>query len=189
MKKHYTKLTAFAIAFVFFSCSDPKTNKPVSTTTADTAQTAPVAVTSKDDTEAKHWVYDSSVNEMGDALTFASIDANDLVQFAFPYNGGSVGQILIRKKNNSLDIMFSISKGQIDTDFEGTYVRVKFDDGKPQKYLVNEPSDGSTTIVFFTGVKGLLEKIKHSKKMVVEVPFYQNGLQQFVFDVEGLEWK
>lgn len=177
-------ITIFTIA-----CSNaPKNNTVVLPSVDTTALNDFEAESLMNDRGPNKWEYKTSVNAMGDESKVASIDANDLVNFDFPYNGGSQGTILIRKKNNDLDIMFMISKGQIDTDYQGTYTRVKFDGDKPKRYLMSESSDNSSDVIFFNNEKALLEKIKKAKKMVVEVPFYQNGNVQFVFNVEKLEW-
>lgn len=134
------------------------------------------------------WEYDTTINAMGEKTKNATISANDLVYFDFPYNGGSRGMVLIKKKLNNTDILFIISKGQINTDYDGTYVRVKFDDEKPKKYLMTETTDYSKEILFFTNANNLLQKIKKSKIMVIEVPFYESGNVMFKFNTENLKW-
>lgn len=134
------------------------------------------------------WEYESSENKMGEKVHFARVKATELVYFDFPYSGGSIGTVTIRKRRGDLDIIFSISKGQIDTDIDETYIRVKFDNDKPVTYSMSESADGSTDILFFNNETSLLKKIKKSKKMVVEIPFYQNGVKQFEFKVKNLNW-
>ena len=34
----------------------------------------------------------------------------------------------------------------------------------------------------------MFDTIKSSKKLVIEVPFYQEGKKQFTFDVSSLKW-
>ena len=53
---------------------------------------------------------------------------------------------------------------------------------------MSESEDGSSDILFFNNEFTLLKKIKKSKKMVVEVPFYQNGVKQFEFKIRNLLW-
>lgn len=135
-----------------------------------------------------NWEYDSTINKMGENIKFARVKSTDLVYFDFPYSGGSRGAITIRKKRGDLDIYFTISKGQIDTGIDETYIRVKFDDDKPVTYSMSESEDGSSDILFFNNESAFLKKIKKSKKMVVEVPFYQNGFEQFEFKIRNLVW-
>jgi hypothetical protein len=135
-----------------------------------------------------NWEYDSTENKMGEKVKFARVSASELVFFDFPYSGGSTGAITIRKKRGDLDIYFTISRGQIDTDIDETYIRVKFDNEKPVNYSMSEADDGSSDILFFNNKSSLLKKIRKSKRMVVEVPFYQNGVKQFEFRIRNLNW-
>lgn len=136
--------------------------------------------------DIKTWEIDSTVNDMGEKNIFATVAAKDLVELDFPYNGGSTGKILIRRKNGNLGAMFTIDKGQIDTDYDGTYIRVKFDDEAPVKWSMSTAADNSSDILFFDSESKFYNKLKKSKKVVLEIPFYQNGNKQFVFNTEGL---
>ena len=133
------------------------------------------------------WEKDSVVNDMGEKNIFYTVEANDKVDFDFPYQGGSTGALLVRTKNGKKSAMFTIDKGQIDTDYDGTYIRVKFDDEAPVKWLMAESSTGSSDVLFFENENKFISKLKTSKKVVLEVPFFRNGNRQFTFNTEGLE--
>lgn len=180
MKKLTMALLLALAAIGIYSCNSSSANPPKEKTEKKESTVTDIKK------EANTWTYDSSVNDMGDKITQATVLANELAHFDFPYNGGSQADLTVRKKNNKTDVMFYIDKGQIDTDYDGTYVRVKFDDGEPTKWLVNEASSGSSNIVFIDNVKSFLSKLKSSKKIVIEVPFYQSGNHQFVFNSENI---
>lgn len=88
-------------------------------------------------------------------------------------------------------VMFQISKGQIVTgnQVEGGSTRVRFDDEKPFTVSVTYPSDYSSDLIFLGSSKKLISKLKTAKKFLIEVEFYNEGIQQIEFDVEGLEWE
>lgn len=136
----------------------------------------------------KTWEYTNTTNDMGEKTEMAYILAQDLVKLDFPYNGGSQGKITLRKKDGAVDAMFLIDNGQIDTDYDGTYIRVKFDDEKPVKWSMSQADDNSSDVLFFNNEKKFLDKLKNSKKVVLEVPFFQNGNQQFVFNTVNLNF-
>lgn len=138
--------------------------------------------------EVKTWEYDSTTDKMGSTTQIARVYANELVQLEFPYNGGSQAKILIRKENGPTEILFVIDKGQIDTDLDGTYVKIKFDNETPKNWSMSTTSDGSSDVLFFNNESALLKKLKESKQVVLEVPFFQNGNQQFVFNTADLKW-
>jgi hypothetical protein len=134
------------------------------------------------------WIYTDSNNKMGEETKYAIIWADNLVYLDFPYDGGSQGIFQVRKSSSSLDLIFSIDKGQIDFDYSGTNIRVKFDDEKPTIWIVSESSTNDTDVLFFSAKKLFLNKLKKSKNLVLEIPFYQNGNQQFEFNIENLVW-
>ncbi len=168
----------FALTTIaFYSCGTSNAETPK--TKVETAK-----VETKEDVET--WVYQSPENEMGEKSHMARIISTNKVDFDFPYNGGSLGSITFRKKGNDLSAMFIITKGQIDFDYEGTYARIKFDDEAPIKWQMSESSTSDSEVAFFENEKKLLERFKKSKKVVVELPFYQSGNSQFTFNTEGL---
>jgi len=162
--------------------------KSCTTTSAEETTESGVKSETKSEETQNTWKYDSSKTDMGDKYLYAEVDANEKVYMDFPYNGGSTGTLLIRNKNGKKEAMFLIDKGQIDTDYDGTYVRVKFDNQPPQKWSMSGSSDNSSDVLFFENVSTFIKKVKESKKVVLEVPFFQNGNQEFVFNTENLKF-
>lgn len=136
------------------------------------------------------WVYSESEDKMGDSKKFAYVESDDLLQFQFPYDGGASSTLTIRKGPQGTDVYYKVSKGQIlaANSFDGGTVRVKFDDEKPMKIGVTGPSDHSSDIIFLDSTSKLIQKMKSSKRMVIEVEFFNEGNRQIEFNVEGLEW-
>ena len=137
--------------------------------------------------------YDTQIDEMNDSKSkFASITSDNTVDFDFPYQGGSYLKITVRyTKKWGTDVYISISQGQfICNEYEGTdYVRVRFDSGKPMKFSTNEPSDGSSDMLFLSNTKKFISLAKKAKRIRIEAPFYQAGNQVFTFTVDkSLEW-
>ena len=135
------------------------------------------------------WEYSEEVDKMtSKKIKFASIIANNLLQFDFPYDGGSLASIFLRKKDNKTDIFLTVSKGQFHGGINGGYFRARFDDAPPKKYSFSEPSDGSSDMIFLSPENEIISKMKKSKKLIIEVEFYDNGSKQIEFDVDGLQW-
>jgi hypothetical protein len=139
--------------------------------------------------QKKKWEYSKERNEMGDSIKIAMLNSTNIVHFDFPYNGGSIGRLIVRRRNRSLDLMFSVIKGQIDFDLDGIMLRVRFDDEPARKYRASQSESGSSDILFFNNENDLLARIRRSSKMAVEVPFFSHGREIFIFDVEGLEMR
>ena len=172
-------IALLAIIFALFNTS------PAPTVTSKSTDTT---VTEK--SEVPTWTYDTVKNEMGESTIMATIQSTNKVDFDFPYQGGSVGYLVIKKSaRGGLNIMYRVSNGQIDVDIiEGTDIRVKYDDENPKTYNMSSSNDNSTDVLFFNGETSVLSKIKNSKKVVVEVPFFQGGNKQFTFNTENLKW-
>lgn len=134
------------------------------------------------------WSYYENDDAMDGKYYTASIDADDLLNFDFPYSGGSTATVTIRKKRGGTDVYLRVSKGQFNSTYDGGRVRVKFDNGPTETYSFVGASDGSSDIIFFEGVKRLVAKMKRSERMIVEAEFYNNGLRKMTFQTEGLKW-
>lgn len=157
----------------------PVHNKPDSTAVADIV-TPP---------EPENWQYIDEKNKMGDRIVQAIATASNQLQFEFPYAGGSTAQVVLSKKAGQVAVILAIDKGQFMTRIDGGDVRVKFDDHSASTYSTSIAGDGSTKYIFIDNTSRFIAGIRKAKTMVIESEFYQSGLQQMEFDVEGLKWK
>ena len=144
--------------------------------------------------ELASWQYKESKDEMRNKTSyFASKLSNNAVNLAFPYQGGSKISLMLRKHSEyGNDVMFSLSKGQFTCRIDGCHISVKFDEGDVEKYSMDESESGTNDVLFISGsksIKKFMDKLKKSKKMVIEVSIYDYGRAQFTFDTQGLEWK
>lgn len=140
----------------------------------------------------KNWTYEATKDEMrGIESRFATTVSTNTVDFDFPYNGGSKLILALRKRGSEVDVMVSITKGQILCGIQNCEAAFKFDDGAVQSITMSEPDSHASDLLFVAYDKTeskIISQLKNSKKLVIEVPFYQQGKKQFTFDVSGLEW-
>ncbi len=136
------------------------------------------------------WIYETNETKMGESQKFAQIKSDDILDFDFPYQGGSESTLTVRKQKGQTDIYYQVSKGQIVSvnPVDGGTVRVKFDDEKPMNISASGASDYSSDIIFLNSTSKLISKLKSAKKMIIEVKFYDEGNRQIEFDVEGFKW-
>jgi hypothetical protein len=148
-----------------------------------------LAVTAKDTASATgKWDYENETDPMTSTLTHrASLTANAPLSLEFPY-GEVSAHITLRKKRGNTDVMFWVSKGQIEHDSYDAKIRARFDDAPSQIYKCNTAADGSTETVFIRSESDFIKKLKKSKKLLVEVEFYSNGVHIAEFDTEHLKW-
>jgi hypothetical protein len=177
-------LFVLAILATIFSGND--TNKGL----AKTEQAVTETSTEPKKSDPQNWAYSEDVDKMtSEKKYFGICNSTNEVEFEFPYQGGSNLSITIRNQNNKNEVLVSISKGQIMTSILGEkYFRAKFDDNKPVYFAYNSASDGSADVVFVENVTKFISLLKSSKKLIIELEFFNAGNKLFDFSVEGLKW-
>lgn len=142
------------------------------------------------DIKSKNWNYSTSKDELdGSASYIAEVISTNTVHFRFPYQGGSKARVTILKKENSpLFIAISISKGQFSFR-DGEIMRVKFDNDPVGGVVVSPSNNGNFNIIGVSGLDAdlLIAGIKRSKKMKLELSFYEYGNETFDFNVGDLQ--
>lgn len=138
---------------------------------------------------ASDWKYYEEEDKMtSKKIVSATVSAAEMLHFDFPYSGGSKAKFTIRKQNGRIDIYLRVSQGQFNSSFSGGNLKIRFDQNPLKVYSFSGASDGSSDIIFINSAKDIISRIKSSKKMLIEVEFYNEGLRQIEFNVEGLEW-
>lgn len=136
---------------------------------------------------ASDWDYGQTKDEMtGSINKWASNTSAELLHFAFPYEGGSSLTLTIRNRNGSNDVLLRVSEGQFLTYEQ--ICRLKFDDGKPMTVGIIEAADNSSDVIFLGSARTIMNKLKTSSTLLVEVPFHQEGRRQVHFNVKNLKW-
>jgi len=137
-----------------------------------------------------NWTYSEDADKMeGTKRYFASCVSTNEIEFEFPYNGGSYFTLTVRNMGKGNEIILQVSKGQFMTSIMSSEkCKVKFDDEKPVNFTYNSAADGSHDIIFFENSQKFLNKLKTSKKIMIEAQFFNAGSKVIEFDVEGLTW-
>jgi len=116
---------------------------------------------------------------------FLAIESDNSADFKFPYDGGSkLTLVLADTKSDEPRVVLVIDKGQYDCSIRACYGAAKFGESPVQDL---EFQEGATKeILVFTGnSKAFVANIRKFKKVIIELPFYQEGNQQFTFNTEG----
>ena len=172
-------------------CSSGK-NQEKKSVAKDTAATKTAADTPKQaNNDANSWQYEESEDKMTSGKIYiASVQSPDTAYFDFPYNGGSLFNLYIRNKEGKNDVLFTVSKGQIASSFNGSSsVRIRFDQEQPISVPYNLNADVDATTIFLSSGKKIIEKLKTAKQVIIEVEFFQVGRKQITFNVAGLKWE
>lgn len=137
------------------------------------------------------WEYANKKDKMGRGdINMASVQSSNSFNLGFPYKGEQRARLTIMNRpKDGLNILLSIEKGQIMCrSYSPCDLEISFDGEKPIIKKGSGPSDGDSTLVFITGSEKLLEQIKKSKKVAIEIEIYRNGNQVFEFETAGLNW-
>jgi hypothetical protein len=186
----YVIVGLIALSIISNLMDSPKTNKVTEDQTDALMETQDSKQDSKpEQTVVSPWAYQSETDKMsGKETYYAFATAKDLLEFEFPYNGGSEAKLQIRKKGTNTDIMLIVSKGQFIVGVDGGLAKIKFDDEPAFSIRLSSPSDYSSDVVFLGSERKLIEKLKKAKKALIEVEFYNEGIRIIEFDTFNFEW-
>jgi hypothetical protein len=181
MKKHLISALAVAtMAFFAISSGDDKkaTEEKTSTETAATEK-------------KENWEYSESEDKMdGKKFVFASSKSTNKVELKFPYDGGTTMEVNLRNDGKENEVILTLDKGSFMASVGGSQsVKVKFDDQAATEFSYGSSADGDTKMAFLNNSQSFIKKIKASKKVMIEVTFFQQGSQIFEFNTEGLKWE
>ena len=183
-----------------FNCSGKE--KPTHSTVQDTSQTtekssptqtaeASSAKTIQKNTlsaSAGKWTYEKKVNQSGSTVYKAFVTSPDVLEFNFPYTGGSTATLTIRQIDDRRTVYLEVSKGQFNRSFQGGDARLRFDGTPAIKYSFSAAENGRANIIFFDSAQALIDRIKASQKISIDVEFYAQGRRQITFKTADLDW-
>ena len=135
------------------------------------------------------WAYYERKDELRNKTEqYARVVSENKVDFNFPYGGGSRLTMTVRKSPKyGQDVIFEISKGQFVCGLYNCKGAISFD-GAAESLTLSTPADHSSDVLFATYHGAIIRKLKGSDKTIVELPFYQEGNRQFIFETRGFTW-
>lgn len=135
-----------------------------------------------------NWTYDRRRDELrGRDIVEARIRSTNSVNLGFPYGDTHLTILVRQHPEYGRDVIFIADEGQIVCSVTGCRGSISFD-GAAQRISLNDSADYNPTVVFAASAAPLIDRLKRSRRTIVELPFYQNGNPQFTFDTTGLRW-
>ena len=142
--------------------------------TANTEEVTDSVNTDTNKVSEKTWDFTSDTDDMDDSVNkYYSLRSDNFANFDFPYQGDYYLTITVRyMKKYGYDVLLNIDKGQmVGNEYNGTnYVRLRFDNGKAEKYYYNQDLTGPLGIVIGNEGKGISEKVKKNCDFNVKIP-------------------
>lgn len=135
------------------------------------------------------WTSSTATDELrGKPVHHAAVSSENSAEFDFPYGGGSTLTMTVRRHPKyGEDVIFQISKGQFVCGVYDCSGTINFG-SSAQGITLNRPADHSSDTLFVSGAASVISKLKKADKVIVELPFYQEGNRQFTFRTKGLVW-
>jgi hypothetical protein len=123
----------------------------------------------------------------GTVTQLASLRSSTVLNFDFPYSGGSTAELTIQRSPQGTRLYLQVTKGQF-VCHDSSKVEVKFDQAHIQSFSCLPASPGMANVIFLEPSEDLIAGMKATKKMVIEATFYGAGPQQMTFSPAGLNW-
>jgi hypothetical protein len=109
------------------------------------------------------------------------------LDFDFPYEGGSKGELTLRNSpKNGKDAILSVTKGQFMCGLESCRVNIRIDEGAPISMNADRAADGSSNVIFLP-YSAMVRYLRAAKVLRVEATFYDQGSRVLEFHPRGLD--
>jgi hypothetical protein len=134
------------------------------------------------------WAYQESRSPMDGEVTNRACTTSDMrLDLKFPYAGGAASLCLVKRGQKATNVYVVLTKGQLLChSFSPCTVRVKFDDRPPFSMTGVGTNDGRTNAAFLEPEKQFITALRRSKKVLIELTIYDNGVRVIDFDIDGL---
>ena len=140
---------------------------------------------------ADKWRYRVDADPMtSKKARYASIDSENTLNFDFPYQGEQHGTLILRDHPiHGRDVMITIDKGQIlCQSYEDCTIRVRFDEGSPQRWNAAGPADNRSTMIFLRNEGAFIQRLRAAKVVRIQIPVYQEGEPMLEFHIGGFDY-
>lgn len=131
----------------------------------------------------QQWQYSRTKLGEGDTQAeYAHLLSSNRIQLKYPYSAEQQGYLSVMKTASS-DIVIStgVLSGQLSCLNVPCQVSASFDDAPAQRFAVSFPKDGAQDTVLISEPELFIEQLKHSKRLQLELEFYQDGPKQLEF--------
>jgi hypothetical protein len=168
--------------------SDTVSSNPPTDTSSGDAKTAAPAVQAAPE---QIWKYTETTDELtGKPTKTACTTSTNEVHLEPPYESVTADFCIRNSAKFGIDAYINLNgSGQIlCSSYEGCTVKASFDKGPVKAFPGAEAADHSSNIIFINNTNRLIAEVKKSETVVIELRFYQAGVQDLTFKTEGLKW-
>lgn len=187
MKVNLLTVTLFSI--LLFACDRKSAAEKSALKDKVDAQVEDMVRKNKEKELAKleKWTYENYQDPMTDeVIRTAQVVSKEMIELDLPYEGGTYLNLVVRKSNQGYVSFIQSSNGQLITETGNETVLLRFDGGESIRFDVIDSQDYDSTVKFFKDANKIVELIKNSKILKIQVLYYDHGNEVFTFDVSNL---
>lgn len=142
----------------------------------------------RDYEENRKWHYSEDKDQMRGRITKkAMVISINGFKLSFPYDKEETYlavSLMKHSDNKETYLHMLLSQGQISPCFENCTIFAKFGNNKPIEFLYeNAPENAKALSINLYSAEKFIKNLKTAKNFIIEVPIFQEGSKQFVFEV------
>jgi hypothetical protein len=188
-------LLASLILCISYSCNlQPQNNSSLqkskdsaSITTTNPKQVTPSLIDTSYHTD--RWTYQVPNDTEKNKSFVASVFSPDMFDLKPMYNKEAMVLLAVMHRPKEDLIILRATQGAfLHTDTSTDSLRVRFDDNAPEEFAYYAANSNKEGDILIEPAKKFIAKLKKSKRTVIEVTFYKNGVRQIEFHTANLVW-
>jgi hypothetical protein len=122
-------------------------------------------------------------------IKYATATSLNKVDLHWPYGPGIGAQLVLRRHPRyKYHAYVELDKGQIlCPSYEDCVISVRFDDAPPVRFSAIGAADSTTEVLFVRNATKFTTRLRTAKRVIIELPMYQDGNRTWEFRVDGLK--
>lgn len=135
------------------------------------------------------WQYKQPVGMVARPAAEASVTSVNRLNFPFPYEGGSVVTLTLKRRADGPLVSLSVDKGLFNRSYQNGRAQVRFDGGRPVPFTLVAAANGRANIVFVENASAFIRQLRSSSKVQFKLVFAAQPTREVEFVARGLKWK
>lgn len=139
--------------------------------------------------QAETWQYKQPIGMVARPAAEASIRSVNRVEFPFPYAGGSVVTLTLKRRADGPLVSFEVDKGLFNRSYQNGRAQVRFDNDRAVTYTLVAAANGRANIVFVDKAPAFIRRLRSCNRLQVQLVFASQPTHQVTFATRGLKWR
>ncbi|PPC63922.1 hypothetical protein C1Y41_04565 [Pantoea sp. ICBG 1758] len=148
----------------------------------------------------KNWQYHFENDQLRHTIKeYGDNASQNKIKFAFPYDRDTWLHIMTVSGNLNMkkykphapvrEVYLTTNNGQFECGYDGCYASVSFDGGKVHRFHLEMINTYPNNVMYMTDGQAFIKEAKKHKNAIIEVDYFNNGSQQFMFSLHDEKLK